>query len=321
MKTIEQIRAERAAITEEEKKAAEALTSIINLFISNMRIASNIKDAADAVIDLTFSNPAAEALHIVTDHERLQAVGIAAAAIMNDARNAASEERRRIKEGAVRSYDAAVNEYRAAIKRAEALEEAIKENGPRWHIGLTAAACNLLAVQNIAVKVMSDNARAVFFAEALPAAAAVLEKYDGKKYGPKTAEKIREAMKARGYYFGMRAEKYHTTVYINPVDRRTVNGPCYNYEISYYKDARPLSFENNTINAMAIFAGTPYGAPKHYVMAICQAAAIQAAFEKVKEAETAFKEAAAAFNAMLPSGIENVSTTACRNTAVGREYR
>ena len=58
------------------------------------------------------------------------------------------------------------------------------------------AAAALVADLNTKIKILKNNYRIALFDETIPAVVTVLKKYNGKSYGPKTREKIRDEIKA-----------------------------------------------------------------------------------------------------------------------------
>jgi DNA-binding protein YbaB len=63
-------------------------------------------------------------------------------------------------------------------------------------------------------RILKANARAALLAEAMPIILKAFEKYDGKPYGEKTREKIREEVKSAGYGFYITGyENYKIVIY------------------------------------------------------------------------------------------------------------
>lgn len=158
----------------------------------------------------------------------------------------------------------------------------------------------LLAIQ-------ADNTRAALLAELKPAALAILAKYNGKPYGPKTADKISDALKeATGYrmriyheYSRSRIDFYPATGYHWPTG--------YNRDlcIDYYDrnpdgDGKPLLTADNKIDttgaaALADRSTRSTDDPEK------RADEIRAALAALNEAATAYNAAADAYNALLPT--------------------
>lgn len=158
----------------------------------------------------------------------------------------------------------------------------------------------LLAIQ-------ADNTRAALLAELKPAALAILAKYNGKPYGPKTADKISDAMKeATGYrmrisheYSRSRVDFYPATGYHWPT------GFDRDLTISYFDrnpdgDRRPILTADNKIDTTSAAAFTGYNAdaidaPEK------RADEIRAALAALNEAAAAYNAAVGAYNALLPT--------------------
>lgn len=67
--------------------------------------------------------------------------------------------------------------------------------------GKIAEACEKLYTLEIKTRILAENARAALFAEAYPVIIEACKKYNGKPYGEKTREAIREEVKKHGYSF------------------------------------------------------------------------------------------------------------------------
>lgn len=67
--------------------------------------------------------------------------------------------------------------------------------------GRIAELTNKIYIAEVATRILQANARAALIAEATPVILKTCEKYNGKPYGEKTAEKIRQEVRAAGYSF------------------------------------------------------------------------------------------------------------------------
>jgi hypothetical protein len=99
-------------------------------------------------------------------------------------------------------------------------------------------------------KVLTNNYNYILVETGKTALAEILKKYDGKKHGEKTAEKIRDEMRARGYAFYFPATHYFSQEKdcIN-INERGAYGR--GLEI-WTKNRAKIVDENNTLHAEAV---------------------------------------------------------------------
>lgn len=102
-------------------------------------------------------------------------------------------------------------------------------------------------------KVLTNNYNYILVETGKNALAEILKKYDGKKHGEKTAEKIRDEMRERGYACYFPATHYFSQEKdcIN-INERGANGR--GLEI-WTKNRAKIVDENNIIHAEAVAAG------------------------------------------------------------------
>lgn len=87
--------------------------------------------------------------------------------------------------------------------------EAAKANA-----GRIAELSNKIYIAEVATRILQENARAALIAEATPVILKACEKYNGKPYGEKTRDKIRQEVKAAGYSFYFEGyESYRMVIY------------------------------------------------------------------------------------------------------------
>ena len=148
-------------------------------------------------------------------------------------------------------------------------------------------------INKIVLKILNENMKAAAVAEVLPEVKKVIAKYDGKPCGPKTYEKIRDAVKAAtGFYIGINGQDitiYSAAVYYNN-DARLHTG--YN---------TPVITKDNIIDAGALENAT---SPHKYENN--PAAAAKKLIKLYNKARAAFEAADAAlseYNHAAPEGL------------------
>lgn len=93
-------------------------------------------------------------------------------------------------------------EWRGLVEKAEANADEVKKLSDN------------IFIYEIETRILKENAKAALFAEAYPVILKACEKYDGRQYGEKTAEKIREEVRAAGFGFYFSGHLHTDTVNI-----------------------------------------------------------------------------------------------------------
>lgn len=107
--------------------------------------------------------------------------------------------------------------------------------------------------------VIRDNCRHALFNDAYPVIVKAFEPYNGKQYGDRTKEKIREEVKKHGFYFWFDGYE-NNRINIEPINGLTINGvnDVYAYAVSLDTDGGKHngSFitSDNTINVSNVTA-------------------------------------------------------------------
>lgn len=196
-------------------------------------------------------------------------------------------------------------ENRAAIDAAQERLEAMAEN-MRPALNVPAEYENLnreITRLQIVGQILQDNAAQAMAAELRPALADVLRQYDGKPYGPKTADKIRAALQERtGFVVWLSWNRYgdYCLVKARPYDM----WHCEPIELETTYDAgRGLTADNRLHNV----DGDPLKLRWHrpYVENPDERAArILDAFRETQEAAAALEQKHNALRDMLPAGMD-----------------
>lgn len=148
--------------------------------------------------------------------------------------------------------------------------------------------------------ILQENRRAAIINEALPIIAAACEPYNGKAYGEKTREKIRDQVRAAGFTFYF--DGYGTRDRLE-VAALNANGCCYgsdyctiytNYETPFVDSFNKLQFDASTLRNRYKYAENPRKAAK----------AIIKAHETFRKATAKAYAAQSAINELLPESID-----------------
>lgn len=163
--------------------------------------------------------------------------------------------------------------------------------------------------------ILRDNARRATFDAVMPEAVAILKKYHGKQYGPRTAEKISNELKAAcNCVLRLCAGKWLQDIDITPLDDNGYSGTMFKYnDFSIYKptdnhgNKSPILTNDNRINSADLDPANLrlYDCHEYTENPREHARHILAELEKLDKLHKEFESAISAFNALLPSGIEN----------------
>lgn len=176
--------------------------------------------------------------------------------------------------------------------------------GAENNAGAIAKISKSIFIQEIKIRILKENARASLFADGWKAVSEALRPYDGKQYGEKTAEKIRDQVKAAGYYFyfkgGIYSEK--TRIEISPVPECPTHYRMIEASGCAVDQAgHSIEFIDrcNTIHATVDVAGYD-----HYIEDVnARAKEIYKAIHVYQEALSKAKAAGSALAAIIPDGI------------------
>ena len=163
----------------------------------------------------------------------------------------------------------------------------------------------------IILPILHDNAQAKAAETMKHYIAGILHKWEGKKPGPKTADKINESFNAatgcRLYFHNIGTRSYISV-----------------YPDNYYFNTSDFEFTANggiTDNDNKITAHTAdelklTNSPTYINDPEARANEIIAAFKAMKDAEAETERKIKEFNALLPAGIDSIHTTGTRNYIV-----
>ena len=167
---------------------------------------------------------------------------------------------------------------------------------------------NIMQKETIIIDILSDNYRSVLYAEYLPRILEVLKKYEGKKYGEKTKEKIYQEM-IDSLHIGFWIDRrYNTFDYLqfyllNDEGYKTYNMPDFCIGTNgHYPDNMKLNISKE--NRICVYAYEDYYLTEGrcYIADPAEhAEKILEAQTKVKQAEEAYIKALSDYKKLLPS--------------------
>jgi len=120
-------------------------------------------------------------------------------------------------------------------ERREAVKDAGRFNNEAWRELHEKAEANADEIKKLSddnyileieARILKENAKAALFAEAYPVILKAFEKYDGKQYGEKTADKIREEVHAAGFGFYFSGHLHNDTINIYELRDGLKNHVC-----------------------------------------------------------------------------------------------
>lgn len=171
-----------------------------------------------------------------------------------------------------------------------------------------AAGCKHNEDLKIAIEILKDNAANAFFAESIGTICTIWNKYAGKPYGEKTAEKIRKEL----------FEALGVRVYItNKYDDACIT--CYDFgrnapfrQLEFYASRKAgeniPALVDNKVQALNPDCFRLYCCGGYVDDVPAQVEAIRAAHDKAREAEAAFSAAVSAYNNLTRGNIVRAST-------------
>lgn len=152
---------------------------------------------------------------------------------------------------------------------------------------------------------LAHNWRVVAMKKCLDAFASIIKKYNGKAYGPKTAEKMKDEFKALSGGCGFWMEECGVEFYkINPCYSKIDKAyPAYNKA----ENKKPQLLYNNKING-DLTASDFYFYQSEYVDDIpAKLASIESKADELRKARKAYEDAQAAYRAEWVNGFDDVN--------------
>lgn len=215
----------------------------------------------------------------------------------------------------IKTLENAKNAYREKWRALfEEYKNAARDNGPEAaRLGKKMdqlksdenAAAALVADLNTKIKILKNNYRIALFDETIPAVVTVLKKYNGKSYGPKTREKIRDEIKAAaGVNFYINSRTWCDEIIISDEFLR------YNeqLEINLAADEngeRPCLLIDNKINApeaeqLTMYYNTFINDPAERVKEL------KKAYNAAREAQRTLEKKCSEYNNLTVFGMETI---------------
>lgn len=167
-------------------------------------------------------------------------------------------------------------------------------------------------------KYLSDNARRAFFAEVMPGIIEVFSKYDGKPYGEKTSEKIKNEIKTRCNCLVWINHSYsRQTLRIVPAAEGITAYRTCEVEASTWENENYLLVNNKIVAENFKKLSVDY-CPEYVENIPARVAEIRAARNAAAEAWSEYEKKQGEFNKLTPSGVDHIYVTAPQWTWIFR---
>lgn len=200
----------------------------------------------------------------------------------------------------MKTYNEIVKDIAAAREKARKMRECAEVELSAHNLKASGGYYEKANNLEIAIKIMQDNAVCAFAAENVNTIADIMKKFDGKPYGEKTAEKMRNMAKSAGLGFYLSRRYSIATVSFYPLDENgyTVHGV--EVELDGYNNE--YLTDNNKIAAF-----DPQPIIDRYTAKYCdnpgeKVLEIILAVKDYENAKKALENTAKALNDLLPSG-------------------
>lgn len=152
----------------------------------------------------------------------------------------------------------------------------------------------------IQVAILKENAKAAIVAEYLPKIAEILKKYNGKRYGEKTREKVREEARNNGFSFYFDSDN---TICLFPLTNGYRYGSDYDCKVRTHYDTPYITAENvlqfDKVESRTAYRYTENPAKK--------AKEIIKAFEKMQKAAEAAEALQSEYNSIIPEAMPRMN--------------
>lgn len=178
------------------------------------------------------------------------------------------------------------------IERLREISESIRENADT-----ITAICDKIYLNKITLAVLRDCYKAAVVAQALPIIAEETAKFNGKSYGEKTRDKIREQVKQRGFWFYIGGHNNDTlTISVINDHGYSCGDDCKAYapySSPFLTSDNKLSFDPSTVFHYYKYTENPKKAAREIIKA----------YETYKKDIARAYKAQNAFNDLLPENI------------------
>lgn len=178
-----------------------------------------------------------------------------------------------------------VKRLREAAKANEEKEKALSAEIP------------LLQIQ---IAILKENAKAAIVAEYLPKIAEILKKYNGKRYGEKTRDKVREEARNNGFSFYFDS---NNTICLFPLTNGYRYGSDYDCKVKTNYDT-PYITEENVLQFDKVESRTAYRYTENPAK---KAKEISKAFEKMQKAAEAAEALQSEYNSIIPEAMPRMN--------------
>lgn len=176
---------------------------------------------------------------------------------------------------------------------------------------------NNLQIENM---ILHDNARRVLYAEVMPIAIEIINKYAGKQYGEKTKQKIKEEFKEKvNCTLYIYASRYSQQITITPLNEKGFNDWFFEYSDFDIYIKHTVNGEkqniliNNKIQKITLDMFYLSNCAAYVDNVTERIEEIKNNFAAAQEAQKALEKACKDFNTLLPRGIEHLNYSYLRS--------
>ena len=167
-------------------------------------------------------------------------------------------------------------------------------------------------------RILHDNARRALYAEVMPVAIEIINKYAGKPYGEKTKEKISSALKEKTNCAVYIHHSYSDELTLVPLNNEGFSGTWFKYNdfniyTKYVNGERAAMLIDNKIQPLTLDALVLYDCAAYVENVAERVEEIKATFAAAQKAEKALEDACSAFNKLTPRGIDHITAGHMRN--------
>ena len=167
-------------------------------------------------------------------------------------------------------------------------------------------------------RILHDNARRAYYAETMPIAIEIINKYAGKAYGEKTKQKIREALIEKANCAVYISNRFDGEISLVPLNEEGYSTTIFRYDefdiyTKYINGKKEKILIDNKIQMLTMDALVLSNCAEYVDNVSERIAEIKAAFAAAQEAQKTLENACEVFNSLVPRGIDNLYSNSIRS--------